>query len=75
VKDNWVRVAATLNCSNKTRSIQILSSTEKEEIIDDLLIRNVEDHVVVDKDKKETFLWNNYLVGEMILFQSNRTKE
>jgi len=62
VKDNWVRIAAALNQSEDINEIRILSNSKKIEIVDDILIKYVNEDVLIDDKNSDFYLWNNYLV-------------
>lgn len=62
VKNNWVKASTTLKASSSISEIKIYSSSLKDEIIDDFLIRYVDEDVVIDNPKADHFLWNNYII-------------
>ncbi len=62
LKNDWVKVSATLNTSENLDELRLYSTSLKSEIIDDLMIRYQEEDAVVDNQLLDQFLWNNYLI-------------
>ncbi len=62
VKDNWVKLSAKLNSSKHINEIRVYSFSLKDELVDDLLIRYMDEDVVIDLSENSNYLWNNYLI-------------
>lgn len=62
VKDNWVRVNAILKTSEKVKGIRVYSFSHKHEIVDDLLIRYLDEDVVIEGNGLNNYLWNNFII-------------
>lgn len=62
VSDNWVRISSIIEYSKDINSIRILSTSKKEEIVDNVIIRYHDSDVVVEEKDLDLILWNNYLI-------------
>ncbi len=62
VSDNWVKITASIQSNIETEKVRILSTSKKNEIIDNLLIRHIATDAVVEQNDSNSILWNNYII-------------
>ena len=62
VSDNWVKITAIIESNIEAKTLRILSTSKKEELVDNLLLRYTDSDVVIEKNESDFILWNNYLI-------------